>query len=276
MITRTWRRTATLIGISLGMVCAQIGPGQASDWPGKVSLEDAARAFDDAALRVDTSPAIEIARWTRPIYLSIAETSGMADHAAEVEATVRSLAAITRVSVTRVAWGDSRANFIVRANASDYAGKSPCRSSVDWTDLGHMVRAEIFVNMANPARITRCITHESMHGFGFRGHAHASFSVLSYKYAGQAQLTDTDRLMLEALYDPRLKTGMKVAAASPVACGIMAEKLRASPDETAALCGGRGSAPAKRELVAFGGSRRADQQASTASGLQPGYRDGGH
>jgi hypothetical protein len=269
--TGAWRRRTTLLFFTLGMVGGAVGTAQASDWPGKVSLEDAARAFDDAALRVDTSPAIELARWTRPIFLAVA--NDMNEHASEVETSARFMASIAKVSVTRVPWGDSRANFLVRASTSQTSGKSPCRSTVDWTDLGHMVRAEIFVNLSNPGRVTRCINHETMHGFGFRGHAHGSFSVLSYKYAAQAQLTDADRLMLETLYDPRLKPGTKVAAASPVACNILAEKVRASANETAALCAGRGTAP-RRGLVAFAGSRPTEE-ASHPPSLQPGYRDGG-
>jgi hypothetical protein len=269
--TGAWRRRMTLLFFTLGMAGGTVGAAQASDWPGKVSLEDAARAFDDAALRVDTSPAVELARWTRPIFLAVAPD--MNAHAGEVETSVQFMASIAKVSFSRVAWGDSRANFLVRASTIQTSGKSPCRSSVDWTDLGHMVRAEVFVNLSNPGRVTRCINHEVMHGFGFRGHAHGSFSVLSYKYAAQAQLTDTDRLMLETLYDPRLKPGTKVAAAAPVACGIMAEKVRASAEETAALCTARGSGP-RRGLVAFAGSRPTEQAAHPPS-LQPGYRDGG-
>ena len=273
IIPGAWRRRMTLLVLTLGMVGGAVGTAQASDWPGKVSLEDAARAFDDAALRVDTSPAVEMARWTRPILLAVADHSGMSAYASEVETSVRFIASVAGVSVTRVAWGDARANFLVRPSSGESNGKSACRSAVDWTDLGHMVRADVYVNVSNPGRVTRCINHEVMHGFGFRGHAHSSFSVLSYKYASQAQLTDTDRLMLETLYDPRLKPGTKVAAVAPVACGILAEKVRASAEETAALCTDRGTAP-RRGLVAFAGSRPTEQVAHPPS-LQPGYREGG-
>lgn len=270
----TWFRHATSAVFALGLVTTAVTTAQASDWAGsRVSLEDAARAFDDAALRIDTSPAVELARWTSPIFLAVSDQSGMDSYAAEVEASVRSIAAVARVTVTRVAWGDSRANFIVRPSTAQSSGKSPCRSAVDWSDLGNMVRAELHINLSNPGRVTRCINHEVMHGFGFRGHAHSSFSVLSYQHAGQAQLTSTDRLMLETLYDARLKPGTKVSAVAPVACGILAEKVRASAEETAALCTGRGSAP-RRGLVAFAGSRPADQVAHPPS-LQPGYREGG-
>ncbi|MCW5748837.1 MAG: DUF2927 domain-containing protein [Alphaproteobacteria bacterium] len=239
-----------------------------------MTLEDAAKAFDDAALRIDTAPATELARWTTPIFLAVSDHAGMNAYAGEVEAAVRAMAAIAGVTVNRVAWQDPRANFVVRPNTSEYAGKSPCRSSVDWTDAGLMMRAEIHVNLANPGRITRCINHEVMHGFGFRGHPHSSFSVLSYKYAAQAQLTDTDRVILQTLYDPRLQPGMRTPAASQVACSIIAEKLHSQPADAAAACGHRGAVAARRGTLAFSGSRLADEPAHPPS-LQPGYRDGG-
>ncbi|HJQ57132.1 MAG TPA: DUF2927 domain-containing protein [Vineibacter sp.] len=240
-----------------------------------MSLREAVQAFDEAALRIDTAPASELARWTSPIFLAISDQSGMAAYAADVEAVVRAFGAVTRVPVNRVDWRDPRANFFVRANTGDTPGKSPCRSSVDWTDNGSMVRADIHVNLANPGRITRCINHEVMHGFGFRGHAHSVFSVLSYRHADQAYLTDTDRLILESLYDPRLRAGMSVPATSAAACGIMAEKLSASASDTAALCEGRGMVASRRRTITFAGSARAaDQQAASLPSLHPGYRDG--
>lgn len=274
MISVLARRIAALSVLGFGLACGSVGPAQASDWQNRVSLQDAAKAFDDAALRINTSPAAELARWTSPIFLAIVDKSGMSDHASEAEASVRAIAAVARVSVTRVSPTDPRANFVLRASDTGYDGKPPCRSSVDWTGAGSMTRIEIRVNLVNPGRITRCINHEVMHGFGFRGHPHGSFSVLSYKHANQAQLTDVDLVMLEALYDPRLQPGMKPAAASALACSIMAEKIHATPDAVATVCGNRGAAP-KRELVAFGGSRGGDD-AKQVSSLRPGYTDGGY
>jgi hypothetical protein len=253
-------------------------PVQATDWAGP-TLRDAARAFDDAALRVDTAPATELARWTGPINLAVPEQAGMLEYAAEVETAVRTLAAIAGVAVHRVAPHDPRANFVVRASSVPVAGKSPCRSSVDWSADGHMLRAELVINLANPGRITRCINHETMHGFGFRAHAHEAFSVLSYRHANQATLTATDRLMLETLYDRRLKPGMRLAEAAPVACRILAEKLRAPTDETTSMCSGRGSTPPPRQLVSLGRSRAAADVPPTAAAtvpLHPGYREDGH
>jgi len=265
-------RPATRVALAIGIACATVGAAHGSDWPGRQSLEGVARAFDDAALRVNSAPATELARWAGPIYLAIADDAAMSAIAPGAEAAVRALAAIAQVSVTRVTWRDARANFLVRPGSGDGAGKSPCRSTVDWTDSGRMVRAEIYVNLENPGRITRCLNHEAMHGFGFRAHAHAAVSVLSYTYATQAELTAVDRVMLETLYDRRLKPGMAIADAAPIACAIIAEKIGASATDTATQCPGRGAAP-KRELVAFGGSRSIADAPLPA--LQPSYRGDG-
>ncbi|HKU97859.1 MAG TPA: DUF2927 domain-containing protein [Vineibacter sp.] len=267
------KRPAALVAFAIGLGCATAGAAHGSDRFGRLSLEGVARAFDDAALRVNTAPATELARWTSPIYLAIAGDAGMSGIAAEAEAAVRTLAAIAQVPVTRVAWHDARANFLVRPGSGDGVSKSPCRSTVDWTDSGRMVRAEIYVNLENPGRITRCLNHEAMHSFGFRAHAHAAVSVLSYTHAAQAEVTAVDRVMLETLYDQRLKPGMAIAAAAPIACAIIAEKIGASAADTATVCASRGEAP-RRGLVALGGSRSiADTAPRTA--LQPSYRDDG-
>lgn len=233
-----------------GVACMAPAASNAGDEPERLSLTDVANAFDDAALRVNTAPATELARWTGPIYLAISDAPGMSTVTTDVEASVRVLAAIARVPVTRVDWHDQRANFVVHPSAATTAGRSPCRSSVDWSEDGRMLRAEIHLNLANPGRIQRCINHEAMHGFGFRAHAHAALSVLSYTYADQAQLTGTDRILLETLYDPRLRSGMAMGAAASVACHIIAEKLAAPAALVAAACLDRAPAP-KRALAGY-------------------------
>lgn len=273
MATAIWRRRMARMALMVGVACMAPAAGHAGDAPARLSLTDVANAFEDAALRVNTLPATELARWTGPIYLAISDAPGMGNVAADVEASVRGLAAIARVPVMRVNGRDPRANFVVRPNAGAVAGRSPCRSSVDWTEDGRMLRAEIHLNLANPDRIQRCINHEAMHGFGFRAHAHAALSVLSYTYADQAQLTATDRIMLETLYDPRLRPGMATAAAAVVACHIIAEKLAAPAVQVATACLDRAPAP-KRALAALGRPQPSGDAPKTPS-LQPGYRDGG-
>src|SRR5512134_2061639 len=68
----------------------------------ETSLEQAIKAFDEAAMRVNDVELERIARWTGPIRLAVADYSGMNRIAAEVESTVRELAAIARLHIVRV------------------------------------------------------------------------------------------------------------------------------------------------------------------------------
>lgn len=206
----------------------------------RVTLEQAASAFDAAALRINDGRLARTARWTDRIYLAIAGYSGMRSVAPEIEAAVREVARTARVPVERVAFSDDRANMLFRPSAGDVGNVSgsSCRAAVSWTE-GAMRRAEITVNLANESRITRCINHETMHAFGLRSHAHAALSVLSYSQTQLTRPSKIDHLMIETLYDARLHPGTEPVVATRLACAIMAEKLGASAAEKARHCEGR-------------------------------------
>src|SRR5690349_17999098 len=89
-------------------------------------LEDMVRAFDEMALKVNGSRATELARWTGPIYLAIADTPGIERVSAEAEALVRNLAQLARVPVHRVAVNDPRRNFSIVGSTRDSKGSTPC------------------------------------------------------------------------------------------------------------------------------------------------------
>ncbi|QQS13373.1 MAG: DUF2927 domain-containing protein [Rhodospirillales bacterium] len=204
-----------------------------------LSLSNAVKAFEDSALRVNATPVTEVARWTGTIFLGVADDSTLRVHAAEIEAAVRAIAAIARVPVQRVSPGDGRRNFMVHPHASGHLDATSCRSRLDWDEGGRLLSVELLVSLDRPALISRCINHEAMHGFGFRGHPTSVVSVLSYTHANQSQPTEADRVLIETLYDKRLKPGMSPAAAAPIACRVIAEKLDSSPAETESVCGAR-------------------------------------
>lgn len=238
--------------LALGLACPPSGHGADPVSATEAPLEHAIKAFDEAATRVNDHERERIARWTGTIHLAIADYSGMSRIATEIEAAVGELAVIARLNVVRVPWGDRRGNFTFRPSAGDPAGSGapPCRSSVTWQD-GVVQRAEIVVNLGNPGRVRRCVNHESMHGFGFRSHAHTAVSVLSYRKADQANLSWVDRLMLGTLYDTKLHPGMDGSRALPIACAIMADRLKASAHERTSTCAGRVPEPGRR-LATFG------------------------
>ncbi|MBL8674096.1 MAG: DUF2927 domain-containing protein [Rhodospirillales bacterium] len=242
----SWRRLAGWAVVAALSAAGFASTGHASDRRGIVSLADAAKAFDDTALRVNSSAATEIARWTGPIYVAIADRGGLAGHAGEIEAAIRSMAAIARVPVERVSMDDPRRNIAVRATTGGNSGLPTCRSHINWNDAGQMVSVEVMVDLETPSRVTRCINHEVMHSFGFRAHPRGVVSVLSYSHTSQAALTELDRVLLETLYDARLQPNMSIATASVVGCGIIAEKIGASAGDVATVCANRGAKPAER------------------------------
>ncbi len=72
---------------------------------------------------------------------------------------------------------------------------------------------------------TNCLTHELLHALGWRGHTHRIRSAISYAH-GESELTKWDRLMMRALYDPRLPPGISKADAIPVVRAIFREMIK--------------------------------------------------
>jgi hypothetical protein len=238
---------ALAAAIAFGSISPASHAADTSDATSK--LEDMVRAFDEMAIKVNGSRAAELARWTGPIYLAIAETSGMERIAATAEALVRELAQVAQVPVHRVAANDPRRNFSIVASWRDGTGSTPCLSQVDWDGMGRLTSVEVRLNLSNYGRLTRCANHEIVHGFGLRAHPDTAFSVLSYRYSTQAQLTDTDRVVLEALYDRRVPATGSMDTTIRVACQVMGEKLQMPADAAASVCERR-SAPSRGGLFA--------------------------
>lgn len=248
-VSRVAARASLTVAFILGF--ATVSP--ASDTLTRGALPDAARAFEDAALRVNDAQPAEPVRWTRPIFLAVADAGGMRALAPEIEASVKYMAAIARVSVTRVDINDPRRNFVVRQ--ADPAGRAACRAGI-YSQAGHITSVDVEIWLGGRGSLSRCINHEVMHGFGFRSHAHAAVSILSYKQARQTQLSAIDRVLLETLYDARIQPGMNLAAAAATSCGIIAEKLGVPAREAAGHCG---QAPMPRQVATTTFGRRGRQ-----------------
>ena len=159
--------------------------------------------------------------------------------AGEAERMVRALASVARVNVERVPASDPRRNFYIKASSRDSNGRNPCFSAVDWDDWGRMATVEVNVNLSNYSRLTRCINHEVLHGFGLRSHPATAFSVLSYHYANQATLTETDHVVLATLYDRRVPVTGPMNVIARAACGVLAEKLNMTAEAAEPVCARR-------------------------------------
>jgi hypothetical protein len=240
LMFRAFRRFAVAIAIVASPVTV-IDHTNASEMDGLRTLEETFRAFQETAMRVNNIRATELARWNGPIYLAYAE--GVERAKPEVDAAVARLATLAKVKVEQVPTSDPRVNFVVRASTRDSRGNARCYANIDWDGAGHMTKVELNVNMTNFERLTRCVNHEAVHGFGLRDHPDTAFSVLSYSYNTQAQLTDTDRVVLTTLYDARLPVTGQMDSIGRVACRLIAERLQISADRAASVCDNQATPP---------------------------------
>jgi hypothetical protein len=211
-----------------------------------MALVDAARAFDETALRINDAHPADLVRWADPIFVAVADSDDLRPLAAQIEASVRFLADIAGVPATRVAADDARANFLVRQTGAGV--RTACRTSIS-SRGGRIAHVDVAINVAAGASLTRCINHEVMHGFGFRSHASGAQSILSYRQVHLTQPSTLDHILLETLYDRRLHPGMDVATAAPLACGIIAGKLGVARRDASAHCARR--VPGGGRLAAY-------------------------
>lgn len=236
------RAAAVMLGVTILAAAATSAPAAPPDLP------TLARAFDDGALRVADSRPETVTKWTRPLYYAVHNVAAQPSIARDVLTAVREIAAIAGLQVVEVAAGDGRANIVARFDDNEGpSGSQTCYAQWQRSNDGAIVRVELFINFRNWQRINRCIVHEALHGFGFQSHAHAADSVLSY-VSGRSSLTETDRLLLQTLYDRRLVPGMAPVAASRTACRILGEKVGATPADIRSTCAAR-SGPRQNEAA---------------------------
>ncbi|WP_374467661.1 DUF2927 domain-containing protein [Ferrovibrio sp.] len=211
------------------------------DWkPTLQSHDQLVRAFDEAALARGF-----VMKWAGPIRYA---TDGRTEDAARLayaEAALLRMAAMAGVEAYRVPHV-SAANFaLVFSNVEAFGPPSASRPfcyAVPMADNnGHMTKVTLHLNINMPnafygqtQQITPeyCIVHELMHGFGFRGHSHTTYSILSYGNIGLQDMTEADELLLRTLYDERMKPGLQRWPALYQAHEIMAELRHAAyPDQ---------------------------------------------
>ena len=205
-------------------------------------LAEAARAFDESALRSndDNTKPMPVRKWMTPIRLAFANPGaapGLVDIAGR---GIKTIAAEAGVVVIDVAANDSTANFVVQFDENGLNGKSGyCFGSAWWDKSKVIYRGELRLNPTRIKDFDRCAIHEPMHSFGFLSHPHAAPSVLSYVNKAQRTLTPLDSDLIHTLYDPRLTAGMVPAAASQLACRILAERMKSAGPDIEAVCRNR-------------------------------------
>lgn len=92
---------------------------------------------------------------------------------------------------------------------------------------GHDPFAVAFILQDLPERKNRlCIVQEMTQALGLFGDIDGRSDTSFASWGGADRLTEFDVMMLEILYDPRLRSGMSEAVAMPIVRQIIAEELR--------------------------------------------------
>ena len=74
----------------------------------------------------------------------------------------------------------------------------------------------------NPRAARSCLAHELMHAIGFQGHPQRTFdSALLNGAVAADRLTMNDRILIRALYDPRLRPNLSAQASMAIATGVI-------------------------------------------------------
>ncbi|MBV8393418.1 MAG: hypothetical protein JOY81_09585 [Alphaproteobacteria bacterium] len=202
-------------------------------------LLDAARAFDESALRAsdDNAKPQPIRKWMDPIKLAVSNPGAMPSLAELSRQAVKTLAAEAGVTVIEVDGPAAGANYVIYLDENGLNGQAGwCWANGWWDKARAMTKGELRVNPTRNRDADRCTIHEAMHSFGFFSHPHAAFSVLSYVQKGQRSLTPLDKHLIHTLYDPRLTPGMAPAPASQLGCRILGGRLSVAAADIDAVC----------------------------------------
>ena len=224
----------TLVILLAAPVWASVAAAQSRE-----ALIDAARAFDEAALRRqdDNAKPMPIRKWMGAIKLAFANPRAAPALVEISRRGVGTLAGEAGIELVDIAEPGPAANYIVYFDENGTRGQAgDCSATGRWTDKWVIYKGELRINPVRMRDIERCAIHEPMHLLGFFSHPHAAFSVLSYVYKAQRTLTPLDKHLIHTLYDPRLTPGLKPAPASELACRILGERMAATASDIDAVC----------------------------------------
>ncbi len=102
-----------------------------------------------------------------------------------------------------------------------------------WVDRGRIKRATIKINagVLDPPTVHACLLEELTQALGLFGETETEVETLLHDGIGYRRLGEIDRILLLALYDPRLEPGMSNERAVAVAASVIDELLgRHAPD----------------------------------------------
>ena len=171
-----------------------------------------------------------LAKWESPI--TVAVLAG--DNPENVALAKESLAELAKLGGLELEWAEPGASnveleiffsdkrqFVINGNQL-----ATCYARTGGGPDGWLTTAGVYISIAGGGDWrTDCLTHELLHALGWRGHTHRIRSAISYAH-GETELTKWDRMMMRALYDPRLPAGISKADALPVIRVIFHEMIK--------------------------------------------------
>ncbi len=92
---------------------------------------------------------------------------------------------------------------------------------------GGITRARVFISIDNRAKAEHCLVEELTQILGLTGDINLFRNSVFHEESTRKSLSVIDKIMLKALYDPRLKNGMKLAEAMPIANKVIREIMTA-------------------------------------------------
>lgn len=168
-----------------------------------------------------------LAKWESPVTVAVVE----GDNPENIALTKEILAELAELGGLELEWAErgaggieleihfsNKREFVINGNQL-----AACYASTGGANDGLLDATSIYISVTGEGEWrTDCLTHELLHALGWRGHTHRIRSAISYAH-GETELTKWDRLMMRALYDPRLPPGISKTDAIPVARAIFAK-----------------------------------------------------
>jgi len=209
-----------------------------SDWPERLLA-----LFEEAVLHDEAKRPRGINKWTGPIDLSL-RGDAADDVAVYVEEIAAELSELINLPIELYVdqnWaGDIDIYITYWKNYWPFfmQATEPGRhiftcAVLPWVDQGRIKRATIKINAGVLDRATAraCLLEELTQSLGLFGETEEETETLLHDGIGYEGLGQIDRLLIRALYDPRLEIGLSNGEASGLARTILGELLADQPVE---------------------------------------------
>jgi len=236
---------AALSPAAVPMAQAQLAPGLPEVLPapadevraGPAWRDRLVRLFREGVLRHEDKREHAVLKWARPIDLTLRGAIG--PYAGFVRDLAAELTALTGLVITVSTDQDRGGGIDVYVSpAPGYWPASAVRVAVPAGQVftcaaapssagGVIRRSAIRINagVLPPATVRACLVEEIVQSLGLMGEVAEPDETILYDRVGYEGLGIVDRLLLKALYDPRLEPGMSAAAAAALVGGIFEEQL---------------------------------------------------